>query len=962
MLRVGAERKLIHAVRKALLQGPMSQEALLAALAQGGVRTDSSALYLACATHGLADLEGDVWIPRGWAAPIADTALPTPRTPELPAARRAAAEVRELASSIGIPMEEPVPPAGPVPAAWPGIAEQAARALQEELRAVTDRRTLQDVPVSGGVVVAETTSRKLMRFEAEGDLGVSDGAQATLVVDGTPYDVEVVSVFGNVVTLSVPPGSAAAEKAVLRCDLSWLLSAQSKRLRELVNGGPGFNAEAAAALVTPNSETAPDDLPAFSADHLNYGQRRAVALALTPGVTWLWGPPGTGKTTTIGTLVAELCVRGFRVLLTAPTNAAVDVSVCAVLKEIPELAGGGLVRLGQPSDPTLIGRREGHILIDEIAAKRGEVLAQLRVREAKQSRDLRQRLKVLERRHSSLTAAEQELRLELERDLAEATARIRELDSSLHCVRRQVCREAEVVAATAHQVAMRTLRELTFDVVIIDEASMTSSALAMLVAGAGTGHTIVAGDFRQLPPVVVADTPGAGEWLRRSPFEKAGVAAAVAKGRPPGRLAALTEQYRMRHDINHVVSEAFYPESRLVTAKMISTRARKSRADWADSELVVLDTSRLGARTARKQGVSSRYNLMHAQLAAGLLTAPGNALDTLGVISPFAAQARLLESLLPTAESADWAASTVHRFQGGERDVVVYDTADSGIGVRPLHRWFTEGEAGGDGARLLNVAASRARDHLVVVAALDRLHRHRTTEDAVRRFFVKLLERGQVVPWEEALSYGPATRRITGNITSVMRDDLTGASSAEFWLPRAPLVGLRPLIMPLKEIAEQDVDTEPVTIWVEPDPDGYLSAEAMEAKRRGVNIRPCTPIVESSAVIDDIVWSATGSLLGPEPGVVLRTRHAAFADAVRRAQRRRSEAAPGSGQLGDDCGRCSRTLVRFEIGRRGLPSIGYGCFFCDRPSTQSDNGAHRRGRSRQPSRWVEKATTNPMLR
>ncbi|OKI61696.1 hypothetical protein A6A27_27890 [Micromonospora sp. CB01531] len=343
--------------------------------------------------------------------------------------------------------------------------------------------------------------------------------------------------------------------------------------------------------------------------------------------------------------------------------------------------------------------------------------------------------------------------------------------------------------------------------------------------------------------------------------------------------------------------------------------------------------------------MSSRYNLMHAQLAAGLLTGPAAELSTLGVISPFAAQARLLESLLPEAKLDEWGASTVHRFQGSERDVVVYDTVDSGIGVRPLHRWFTEGQNGGDGARLLNVAASRARDHLVVVAALDQLHRSRTTQDAVSKFFTMLLERGRTVGWESALDHSPVTQRMTTGVVEILAEDLEGARSVEMWLPRARLVGLRSLIPSLKLITDQDVDTEPVTIWCEPDPDGYLSPEAMQAKRGGINMRPCRPILESSAIIDDVVWTSTGCLLGPDPGVVLRTRHAAFADAVRRAQRRRPGIAPGSGQLGDECGRCSRSLIRFEVGRRGLPTVGWGCLICD--SRNSRQGRDRAAGERQ---------------
>lgn len=940
------ERRLVKALQEALSNGPVEQDALLETLRRAGLRVDSSTLYITCATHSLADLHDGSWVPRGWAPPTiesAEAAALRRQPSESPEERRAAAYVRQLASSIGITMDEPSPPVGPVPADWSRIAAQAVQALNDELHAVTGKRTLQDIPVSGGFVVAETSSRRLMRFEVEGDLGVSEGMQATIVAAGSAIDVEIVSVFGNVVTLSLRPDVNVPSEAVLRCDLTWLLSSQSRRLRELANGGPGFNGDAAMALLSTAGRTAVvEDLSPDAVDGLNEGQRYAVRLGLTPGVTWLWGPPGTGKTTTVAVLVAELCRRGLRVLLTAPTNAAVDVAVRATLKRLPELADGRLVRLGQPSDAQLIARSEGHVLIDEIAARRGAALAGARVEAAQRIRTLRTRLKALEDRYADLTADEQAARLRLELDVADTTAIVRALDSSLHFVRRQVCREAQVVAATSHQVVLRTLRELTFDVVILDEASMTPTALALLVAGAGSGHTIVTGDFRQLPPVVIADTAAAQDWLRRSPFEKAGVDAAVRLGAPPERLAALTQQYRMRDDINQVVSEAFYPESPLVTAPVVATRPRSSRAVWTRGELLLLDTSTLGARTARKQGLSSRYNLMHAQLVAGLLADPTAEMPSLGVISPFAAQARLLESLLPREGTGGWAASTVHRFQGDEREVIVYDSVDSGKGVSPLHRWFTEGGENGDGARLLNVAASRARDHLVVVAALDQLHRTRTTRDAVWRFFSKALERGRVIGWQSALGHSAVTEQVTGGVVDLLLEDLLGARTVEMWLPRAPLTRMRPLIPSLKLIAEQDVETEPVTIWVEPDPDGYLPAEALEAKRRGLNIRPCVPILESSAVIDDVVWTSTESLISPDPGVVLRTKHAGFADAVRRAQRRRPGIAPGSGQLGADCGHCQRDLVRFEVSRRGLPTVGWGCMNCHSTRNRGRMDADRR--------------------
>ncbi|GAA3813252.1 hypothetical protein GCM10022226_37460 [Sphaerisporangium flaviroseum] len=943
---LGLERKLVKVVQQALSSGPVAQDALLEAVHQAGLRrVDPGDLWEICARHSIADLRGDMWVPRFFAAPDSEDVPPKGpsrdranpvRVPDERASEEleAAAEVRRLTSRLGLAMVEPAPPSGPVPASWEDVAKSASRAFGDELQAVSKRRTQTDVPLTMGNEAGRAGSRRMMRFEAQGELGVAEGTPATLVVRDAHFEVEVVSVFGNVVTLSLPPDAPVVKEATLRLDLSWLLVAQSRRLHELAQGGPGFDASAALAVVTdqhPLPLAARVTLPKHALQGLNEGQRNAVELALAPGLTWLWGPPGTGKTTTISALVAELCARRQRVLLAAPTNAALDVAIGAALKRLPGAEEGMLVRLGQPADPALVDRKAGRILVDEIAAARGEPVARRRVEVGRDLRQRRQVLSALKRRQEKLTREEEATRLQIETEITYLQALQRELDRSMRDVRRQVCREATVVAATAHQVVLDTLKELTFDVVILDEASMTTAALAMLVAGAGHGHTVIAGDFRQLPPIAVADTPPVEEWLKRSPFEKGGIATAVSAGRAPVRLAALAEQYRMRRPIGDVVSTAFYPESPLVTAPAVASRVARSRAPWASSELIFIDTSRLKARTARRQGMLSRYNLMHAQLVAAMVGGTTTDLHDLALITPFAPQARLLESLLPETRLDEWAASTVHRFQGGERDIVVYDTVDTGHGVSPPHPWFTEGSAGSEGARLLNVAASRARDNLVVIGALDNLHRRGARRDAVWTFFAHLLDRAEHLPWEKllTLSHG-TTEDVQGGVMDWLSDDLARAATVEMWLPRAPLRELPALLPALRRIRNEDPDTEAVTIWVEPEPDGYLPAEALRARQEGINVRPLTPILESGAVIGDVVWSSSTSLLGTDPGVVLRTEHRAFADAVRRAQRRRSGIAPGSGQLGDDCGRCQRMLIRYEAGVRGQPDLRYECAACDR--------------------------------
>lgn len=72
------------------------------------------------------------------------------------------------------------------------------------------------------------------------------------------------------------------------------------------------------------------DLVPRSAPHLpkdralNGGQQRALAAMTTAGGYFVWGPPGTGKTTVITSAVVDALNHGRSVLITSHTNVAVD--------------------------------------------------------------------------------------------------------------------------------------------------------------------------------------------------------------------------------------------------------------------------------------------------------------------------------------------------------------------------------------------------------------------------------------------------------------------------------------------------------------------------------------------------------------------------------------------------------------------------------------------------------------
>jgi hypothetical protein len=900
----------------------------------GQRRAEVGEIWQACREHGLADLIDGRWVPRGWASPAPVTPEPSrrearsefrvrPRDPDGldPLARR---KIKELRDDLGL-SRSAERPAASVPERWASVVREAVGALSDELSEVTRKRTQTDVPLRAGHPVAVGATRALMRYEADGEVAAREGTDATLVLaPGEAVAVEVVSVFGAAVTLSLPRGTRTPPNAVLRCDLSWLLSAQSRRLNELADGGPGFDPAAALAAVTP---TAGSDRPISDGRRwgtLNDAQSLAVDSGLRDGTTWLWGPPGTGKTTTLSVLVQELNRRGLRTLLTAPTNTAVDIVLLAALQRMGVTALGSVVRVGQPTNARLVRRAEGHVLVEELAERRGSPASAELATAADVLRGLRSQVHELQKSGRSNGNAYDSLQL----TLAEKQAYVRALTKVLADVRRQVCEDAQLVAATTHQLTMPTLSGMEFDVVVIDEASMLPASLTMLAAGAGRGHTVVAGDFRQLPPVVVAKTTRATRWLRRSAFEASGVAGQVAKRTPPPNLVALTVQHRMPELLAEAISDGFYRESRLRTAGNVRSRP-PGHGLRATAPIICVDTSVLRSRAAKRGGTYSRYNLLHVLLDAALIADHGLAGPTPALITPFAAQARLLEALVGDDDGRG-IASTVHRFQGDERDVVLFDAVDTARGGMKLHPWFGEPRES-DGARLVNVAMSRARERLIIVADLDRIHRKRAHQDPVGEFLKAALADCDFINPRSVLT----EHSIGQSDLDLLRHDIDRAGSTiEIWSERIDVRWIVPLLPHLADAARRGCTT---TLWFHPTSSGDIPPGLAGLRRSDVLLRPCTPVRESLAVLDTVVWASSDALLGPEPGTVVRLDHADLATAVLRVTRRRDSAGiAGSARPADHC-KCGRLQIRDEAGPYAQPS----CLVCDARAVS------RRSRARQ---------------
>ena len=415
----------------------------------------------------------------------------------------------------------------------------------------------------------------------------------------------------------------------------------------------------------------------------------------------LWGPPGTGKTETVARLLAQ-ALRTHprqRILAVAPTNRAADTLALRVARMLSKTGG-----LYAPDGTCRIfrgGIGAGLELTNAFPAILHDANYQKHSARIEHMEDRVRREFVSGAPASRLATVKAELR----------KVRGGLTDETLFVAREGT---ATLVVLTIHR-ALRLAAELEgaerFERLVVDEAGMVPRAAAGLLAPLAR-KVLLAGDPKQIGPVSRA-VEGAERpvqvWMRSSPLSHL-EDAKVAVESP--HVLLLRTQHRMHPQVSSAVSRFCYA-GMLEDGEGPRTRVPKdvpaypaSRACW-----VVLDGSTKDARRLchERGGTGHGYQRpLSAEVVVALAEPALKAGLKVLAVTPYRAQAALLRSM---AMARGWSesrfqASTIHRQQGTEYDVVVVDTVAAG---RP----FPPSEL----TPLLNVAASRAREYLFVVAS-----------------------------------------------------------------------------------------------------------------------------------------------------------------------------------------------------------------------------------------------------
>jgi len=404
----------------------------------------------------------------------------------------------------------------------------------------------------------------------------------------------------------------------------------------------------------------------FSNQHLNESQQEAVnAIVANELMVIVHGPPGTGKTTTLIEGIVQLVKAGEKLLVTAPSNTAVDNIAKGLIQK-----GVQVLRVGNTSkvDETIFMHTpEGRLN----NSKQQKEIKQLKIR-AEEFRKMALKYK------KHFGKAEREQRNLLFREVKNIRTEIKKLQAYNE---EKLYTEASVIAGTPVGLYDAKIKQLIFHTLVLDEAGQCIEPLAWCIFPLAQKY-VLAGDHLQLPPTVLSHE-AARMGLNQSILETA-----IATVQP---VILLNTQYRMREAIAGFSGHYFYKGLLLTAAHLKNNGAHISFIDTAGS----------GFNEMRGNDGMSLQNKGELQLVQKLIVTEGLNPAATAFISPYSGQVAAAKEVLPAAMRI----STIDSFQGQEKECIILS----------LVRSNDDGDIGFlKDYRRMNVAITRAKEQLFV--------------------------------------------------------------------------------------------------------------------------------------------------------------------------------------------------------------------------------------------------------
>lgn len=256
----------------------------------------------------------------------------------------------------------------------PSLLDDFRIALLDEIEVAKRNSSSGAIHLTNGHKVAQLGSAFQYAFLIDSVLNTPDGAPGDLKVPGKkPLEVTIVSTEGLRLVVSVNTDLGQfISMATLQTNLSILMRKLIERIEKNAS-----NSNPAASRMLGNSPVIGEPKMLENLHGLNEDQQKALQSAIGRNLTFIWGPPGTGKTRTIGTITEYLHREKRTVLIVSHTNTAVDQAIKRVAFTLhDQLPEGVLLRIGEVRDEVLASDYPDVLLKKQVERQSKELVRQ----------------------------------------------------------------------------------------------------------------------------------------------------------------------------------------------------------------------------------------------------------------------------------------------------------------------------------------------------------------------------------------------------------------------------------------------------------------------------------------------------------------------------------------------------------------------------------------------------------
>lgn len=235
-----------------------------------------------------------------------------------------------------------------------------------------------------------------------------------------------------------------------------------------------------------------------------------------------------------------------------------------------------------------------------------------------------------------------------------------------------------------------------FDMTIMDEASQCNTAISLVPILRGSSLMLV-GDPQQLSPVIVLD---------------------------PSSNAKLRKIYQITDEYDYIKNSVYkvYLAADSVSDEILLSHHYRCQKEIIDFNNRKYYNGKLNIDTAKtvpeplvyiniESNETNEKNTAPQEIRQILDFAKKNRGKSIGVITPFVNQKKRIEEALFREGLDDVTCGTVHAFQGDEKDIVIFSTCVTNQTHERTYEWLKNNK------ELINVATSRAKEQLVVIAS-----------------------------------------------------------------------------------------------------------------------------------------------------------------------------------------------------------------------------------------------------